>query len=203
MPQNVKQNTLKKVLKCGIALFILRTTPFLILFCILDKYMSKLFFVFFLVAIAGVILKALFGRDLDTKKKRFFYQYKRKNFLITRAEHEFFDILVELFGSEYHIFTQVHLPTILEHKVSGQNWKGAFSHINGKSVDFVICDKEYIKPLLAIELDDRSHERPDRIERDSEVERILQDAGIPLLRIENKGVFDREDIKKIVTDKLV
>jgi very-short-patch-repair endonuclease len=140
--------------------------------------------------------------DKKEEKKKPLYKYTRKNFLISRPEHEFFDILVEILGNKYNIFTQVHLPTILEHKVVGQNWKGAFSHINGKSVDFVICDKAYIKPLLAIELDDKSHEREDRIERDSEVERMLQEAGMPLVRFGNNGLFNKEEISRIVLEKL-
>ena len=141
-------------------------------------------------------------KETKLEKKKPLYKYTRKDFLISRPEHEFFDILVELVGGQYHIFTQVHLPTVLEHKVVGQNWKGAFSHINGKSVDFVLCDKAYIKPLLAIELDDKSHERLDRIERDSEVERMLQEAGVPLVRFANHGTFDKEEIKKQILEKL-
>lgn len=37
--------------------------------------------------------------------------------------------------------------------------------------------------MLAIELDDWSHQRTDRQERDQEVERILAGAAMPLLRI--------------------
>lgn len=135
-------------------------------------------------------------------KKKPLYKYSRKDFLISRPEHEFFDILVDILGSKYNIFTQVHLPTILEHKVVGQNWKGAFSHINGKSVDFVICDKSYIKPLLAIELDDKSHEREDRIERDGIVEQMLKEANMPLLRFGNNGSFNKEEISRLVLEKL-
>lgn len=136
------------------------------------------------------------------EKKKPLYKYKRKDFLISRPEHEFFDILVGVVGSKYNIFTQVHLPTILEHKVVGQNWKGAFSHINGKSVDFVVCDKAYIKPLLAIELDDKSHEREDRIERDGIVEQMLEEAGMPLLRFGNNGSFNKEEISRLILEKL-
>ncbi len=164
--------------------------------------MNKLFFIFLVIAIGGVILKDLLESKPENKKKKLLYQYKKKDFLITRAEHEFFDILVEIFGDKYHVFTQVHLPTILEHKINGQNWKGSFSHINGKSVDFVICDKEYIKPLVAIELDDKSHERLDRIERDSEVERMLKEAVMPLIRFENHGSFDKEEINKTISEFL-
>src|ERR1035437_7044871 len=103
------------------------------------------------------------SREKEEVKKKPLYKYTRKDFLISRPEHEFFDILVEILENKYHVFTQVHLPTILDHKIKGQTWKAAFSHINGKSVDFVICDKAYIKPLLVIELDDKSHDRLDRI----------------------------------------
>jgi very-short-patch-repair endonuclease len=107
-----------------------------------------------------------------------------------------------MLGNKYYLFTQVHLPTILDHKVVGQNWKGAFSHINGKSVDFVVCDKAYIKPLLAIELDDKSHEREDRIDRDEIVDQMLKEAGMPLLRFGNNGSFNKEEIIRLVLEKL-
>ena len=130
------------------------------------------------------------------------YRYKRKDFLMSRAEHEFFDVLTEVIGSQYCVFPQIHLSTILNHKIVGQNWKGAFSHINQKSIDFVICDKAYIKPLLAIELDDRTHESENRMERDEEVEKILNDAGLFLLRVRNNGNFNKEEIRHLVLGKL-
>jgi len=38
------------------------------------------------------------------------------------------------------------------------------------------------------------HERPDRQERDREVERILINAGVPFLRLKNRGTFRTEEI---------
>jgi very-short-patch-repair endonuclease len=61
-------------------------------------------------------------------------------------------------------------------------------------VDFVLCDRAYIAPKLAIELDDQTHERSDRQDRDHEVERILKTAGVPLLRLINHGRFDPSDL---------
>lgn len=111
---------------------------------------------------------------------------------MSRAEHELFNILVGLIGDKYYIFPQIHLATILDHKIVGQNWKAAFRHIDEKSVDFVLCDKKYIKPLLVIESDDKTHELENRKSRDVEVERIFNDTQIPLLRLQNKGFFDKE-----------
>lgn len=167
--------------------------------------MIKVYIMLAVLFIIVLVLKFLTensGNKKESKKKPS-YKYSRKEFLISRAEHEFFDILVEVLGDQYYVFTQVHLPTILDHKIrNGQKWNGAFSHINGKSVDFVICDKVYIKPLLAIELDDRSHEREDRIERDSIVEQMLKDANMPLLRFPNNGSFNKEEIKKLILENL-
>lgn len=159
---------------------------------------KQLIFVGFIIVVFMVIAMArpLFEAGPAEKKK---YQYKRKNFFLTRAEHECFDALVAAVGNDYHIFAQVHLPTLLDHKVTGQNWRGALSHVSQKSVDFVLCDKKYISAQIAIELDDKTHERPDRQERDEEVERILKGAGIPLLRIENHGSFNASDLAQKVT----
>jgi len=142
------------------------------------------------LAIILAIVKAVTENTEGEKPK---YRYNRKQFFLTRAEHECYDALIAAVGDKYHIFAQVHLPTILDNKVKGQDWRAALAHINRKSVDFVLCDKVYISPKLAIELDDKSHERPDRQERDQEVERILADAGIPLLRLENHGAFNPAD----------
>jgi very-short-patch-repair endonuclease len=139
------------------------------------------------------VLKMIVEGDGGEKEKPK-YRYTRKHFFLTRAEHECYDVLVAAVGDKYHVFAQVHLPTIIDNKVKGQDWRAALAHVNRKSVDFVLCDKAYISPKLAIELDDKSHERPDRQERDKEVERILSDAGVPLLRIENKGRFDPAEL---------
>ena len=142
------------------------------------------------IAIAIAVSRGGFA-GVEEKAK---YRYNRKNFFLTRAEHECYDALVEAVGAEYRIFAQVHLPTLVDHTVRGQDWRAALAHINRKSVDFVLCDKAYLSPKLAIELDDKSHERLDRQERDREVERILHEANVPLLRLENRGSFNASEL---------
>lgn len=157
-----------------------------------------------LMAVVFIVLKK-FSPDIfndEEKVSKSLYNYKKKDFLMSRAEHEFFDILVEVVGNQYYVFPQIHLSTILDNKVVGQNWRGAFRHIDEKSVDFVICDKAYIKPILAIELDDKTHEREDRKGRDGEVERILKESGLSLLRFGNNGSFNKEEIKRLILEKL-
>ena len=150
------------------------------------------------IAVALTVARGVFA-DVEEKAK---YRYNRKNFFLTRAEHECYDALVEAVGTEYRIFAQVHLPTLVDHTVRGQDWRAALAHINRKSVDFVLCDKAYLSPKLAIELDDKSHERSDRQERDREVERILREAGVPLLRLENHGNFNPSELAQKIKNML-
>ncbi len=169
--------------------------------------MEKLFILVFFLFVAVLIIKffKFLSFDKNERKKRFkkkiLYKYNKKDFLMTRPEGQFFNILKELLEDNYYIFTQVHLSTILDHKVRGQNWRGAFSHINSKSVDYVISDK-FFRPLLVIELDDISHERKDRKKRDEIVENILENTGIPFLRIKNNSYHNKEDIKALISEKL-
>ena len=155
-----------------------------------------------LIIIAVILLKRCFPEIFLDQKSKALYNYKRRDFLMSRAEHEFFDILVDITKDQYYVFPQIHLSTILDNKVVGQNWKGAFRHIDEKSVDYVICDKAYIKPLLAIELDDKTHEQSNRKIRDGEVERILSNANLPLLRFGNNGYFNKEEIQHLILEKL-
>lgn len=156
-----------------------------------------------LVAIAVVgIARFLIEHSRRTNNRTVLYRYGRKDFLMNRAEHEFFDILVDAFGSSYYVFPQVHLSTILEHRIKGQDWRAAFRRINGKSVDFVICDKAYIKPLLAIELDGRSHEAETVRQRDAAIEHIFEKAELPLLRFANHGSPNREEVMQRVLEAL-
>ena len=129
------------------------------------------------------------------------YHYKTKQFFLTKPEHDCFDALEKAVGEQYYIFPQVKLDKFLDEHAKGQKWTAALRHINQKSVDFLLCDKVWLNPKLAIELDDSSHNRPDRIDRDLEVERILANAQFPLLRIVHSDLSP-ESLKQKIAQAL-
>lgn len=170
--------------------------------------MERLFALALVVFVVALVLKYLTARQrhsrssitwsVDEPPEKPLYAYTRKEYFMTRSEHACYKALVEVVGDRYFIFAQVHLPTIVSERIKGQDWRASRAHINRKSVDFVLCDKEFISPKLAIELDDSSHERLDRQERDREVERILQQSNLPLLRI-----TDTENLAQKVAEKIL
>lgn len=139
------------------------------------------------------VLIIVFGAG-KTKTIENSYKYHAKNHVMTKREERFFRELCQIFEKQCYVIPQVHLSALLEHKVKGQSWKGAFAHIHQKSVDYVLLRKKDLSVLCAVELDDITHMTNDRKNRDTEVERIFKDAGIPLVRLDRPEKMSKQEI---------
>jgi len=164
---------------------------------------TYLFAIIALIIVVIFVVSKLSKSSSQTRKvfKNNTYSYIAKDLLMTRTETEFFVKLERAVNERYYVFPQVHLSSLLDHHVKGQEWKYAFSHINGKSVDYVLCDKKTLRPTYAIELDDHTHDKADRRTRDAEVERIFEEAELPLVRFRNKDVSEVEIIKALMNTR--
>jgi hypothetical protein len=109
--------------------------------------------------------------------------YRRKDYLLTKAERSFFGVLRQAVGVEYLIFAKVRLADLVWIPRGTPSAQSHANRVNPKHIDFVLCDHDAIRPLLAIELDDSSHARSDRRSRDAFVDAALAAAGLPLLRV--------------------
>lgn len=111
--------------------------------------------------------------------------YMRQPNLLTAAERDFFAVLQSAAPPGWYIFPQVRLSGLLEIQLPGRSraWWAHFNRISAKSVDFVLCDGAAISPQLIVELDDSSHNRPDRQRRDAFVDAALASAGLPILHV--------------------
>ena len=157
-------------------------------------------YIFIAICAVGYAIYAYFTKNNNnsesTEIKKAQYDYQAKQYFMTKSESDFFHMLNNVAGDRYFIFPQVHLSAIMDEKIKGQNWKAAFKHINGKSVDYVLCDRQTLKPVYAVELDDNTHTYKNRQERDKEVERMFQGAGVPLVRFSNYKSLTEDEISK-------
>jgi hypothetical protein len=110
--------------------------------------------------------------------------------LLSPAEHEFFEALVSVVAGACAIFVKVRLIDLLELPPGTVNRQGWLNRVVSKHVDFVLCDPHSLRPLLVIELDDRSHARADRIERDGFLDSVMDCAGIPVEHVRCAGAYD-------------
>ena len=141
----------------------------------LDEILA-LIFLLLIIAAAIWLYKKLHKPDI-TKL------YNAKT-ILTDREYEFYKKLKPL-ADEYglSIFTKVRLADLIEPKPKAENpyWMECFNKIKAKHIDFALADEETAIVAL-IELDDTSHERPDRVERDDFVNAVLENTGYALLR---------------------
>lgn len=61
--------------------------------------------------------------------------------------------------------------------------------IDRKHVDFLLCELSTMRPLIGIELDDKSHQRADRQARDEFVDQVFKASGLPILHIPAKRSY--------------
>jgi hypothetical protein len=55
-----------------------------------------------------------------------------------------------------------------------------------------------MRSFLGIELDDKSHQRDDRKERDQFIDQVFKAAGIPLLRVPVKHTYSLQEVQSIL-----
>ena len=147
-----------------------------------------------LLVLVGVVqyLKAM-----QKKGRGAVHRYERRNALMTPAELKFFRALEAAVGSQYRVFSKVRLADIVQPVKTGDNrsWYSAFGVVKSKHVDFVVCDLETLVFRLVVELDDKSHERADRAERDQKVDEILAQTNIPILHYPARAAYSVEEIQ--------
>jgi hypothetical protein len=123
-------------------------------------------------------------------------RYTSKGILLTNAEATFFHLLRSMTKDYLVIFPHVALRDLVT-VIDQSEYYTYYNKIDRKQVDFVLCDPKTLKPVFVIELDDSSHKRPDRMERDTFVEEVLNGVKIPLVRVPVKHSYDPEELGKL------
>jgi len=131
---------------------------------------------------------------IDTAKSPFLIA----NSLLTKAEMNFYQVLKNSIDNEKQIICpKVRMIDVLWTKTYRVENKLTFiNKVNRKHFDFVICDKETLKPLMAIELDDKSHEEESRKERDEFVDALFTDLKFKVIHIPVQYAYNINEIKE-------
>lgn len=116
--------------------------------------------------------------------------FKTNKYFLSAAEQSFYGVLKQAVAGQFDIFAKVRLMDILWLPPQAQNKQRYRNMVQSKHVDFVLCNSKGLLPVLAIELDDSSHARDDRSRRDVLVDKVLADAGLPVLRVPAKSAYD-------------
>src|SRR5664280_469446 len=129
--------------------------------------------------------------------------YVLKRYLMSKAERSFFGVLEQVTdSSKYYVFPQVSLNNLVTVEKGTGSYQTYHNKVDRKSVDFALFEKSTISPVLAIELDDSSHDREDRQERDAFVDRVLAKAGLPLLHVRTQAAYDPKQLAVSISEAI-
>ena len=133
---------------------------------------------------------------MDIALKPFFL----RKFLLSRAEKHFYGILKRVV-TPHTVLAKVRLADLVEADERHLLRKSNFDYIKSKHIDFVVCDAA-LCPIIAVELDDSSHQRPDRQARDRDVDRILEIAELQILHVPVAQSYDEREIERLILSRL-
>src|SRR2546422_10863297 len=89
------------------------------------------------------------------------YRYRPKSSLLTPSEAAFYRALELAVGHRFVVFAKVRMLDLCADLERRTNFV-AFTKVVSKHLDFVLCEPDGFRPVLAVELDDRSHLRQER-----------------------------------------
>lgn len=130
--------------------------------------------------------------------------YQRKRFFFTRTEERFYRELrriVATIGGQLTIMAKVRLAdlVIMQQGTTGREYWAAWGRISQKHADFVLLrpspEEGALTPVLVIELDDPTNERPDRRQRDALVDAIYAQCGLPIFHVQAAPRYDVDFLK--------
>ena len=158
------------------------------------------------VVIVALALVALFATrrarpSVATDESRL--PYRLKESLFSPAERSFYGVLVtEAEALGLRVFAKVRMIDLFWLPRNEEQGTSHRARIQQKHVDFVLCDSDRVAPVAEIELDDRSHERQDRRERDAFVDQVFKDAGLPLLHFPVKAGYTPAELRARLVEVL-
>lgn len=156
-----------------------------------------LFALISLIVIVGVLASRL-------NDNSFPFPFDSKPSVFTPAEKNFHNLLEQAMGSNYRIINRVKLSDIvtIRNGVSNRASQSAASNAEGKYLDFVICERNTMKLLGAVDLVD-TQGRGYKIKKDWFISGALEAASVPHVRIKVKANYTLDEIRACINSRLL
>jgi len=158
--------------------------------------MSPIALLLVLLAVAGLI--ALARKGVFTKGRavgsHHWPVFPKK--VLTPVEQQLYHRLIRAFP-DHVVLAQVAFSQLVGVK-KGENFTAIWNRYNRLTADFVLCTKDF-RTVAVLELDDRSHDNPSRMDADRRKAAICEAAGIPLHRLNVNPLPNETELRSLLT----
>lgn len=123
--------------------------------------------------------------------------------MLTPTEQVFYNQLKEaLKHYDVEIHYKIRLADIFKVKYRNKYYETNFSRIMAKHIDFIVADKNKAEAIIAIELDDASHEKEESYKNDTFKNILFEASDIRLHRIKVQPIYDFTELKQMLKSYL-
>jgi hypothetical protein len=132
------------------------------------------------------------------------FPFKKKGNLFTPVERTFLALIEEAVGNEFRILCRVKMSDILaiHQNADKKTSKNAATRASSKHLDFVLCSKADMSPIIAIDLVHNNGKDGYKSQRDFFVSGALDAAHMPHVRIKVRSGYKAQDIRGCIQAKL-
>lgn len=128
--------------------------------------------------------------------------YRKRDDFLSAAVLSFYRVMTSALGTRAVVCPKVNLADIFFVLRPNENQRHR-NRIDRKHVDFLLCEPITMKPRCAVELDDSSHARSDRQERDEFVDQVFNVAGLPLVRVPAQSGYSPAAVLQMIEPHLL
>lgn len=111
----------------------------------------------------------------------------KNKYLMTQNERIVYQKLNNSLSTKYIIFPQISIRSLIARNIKIKD------NTQWKIVDFLVCKRPNYEPVLAIEVNDRTHEQYERKVRDNHVTIMLKEMNIPIWFLKPEQDYNRFD----------
>ena len=116
-------------------------------------------------------------------------RYQPRGRFLSTQEIAAYNVLTEVFGADIGIFPKVALADLAAKFRPDEEQVAHWTKVQFRRIDFLVCEGPALEPILAIKIERRSKAR----DRDV-LDDVLEDIGLPLLRLNAHRKYEKTDI---------
>jgi hypothetical protein len=127
--------------------------------------------------------------------------YRLRDDFLSPAELSFYKLLLTVVRSNYTVLTKVRLADLFFVARPNENYS-YLGRIAQKHIDFLLCIPATMQPVAGIELDDNSHKKTSRRERDEFIDEVFEVADLPLVRVPVRREYNTQELAEYLRTEL-
>lgn len=133
------------------------------------------------------------------------FPVKLRDPLLNATETKFYQVLHAVTGKRVVVCPKMRLADLFRVQMGDprdKRYANFYQQIALRSVDFVLCERYTLKPMLAIELYDHSLPRSQRKKRDAFVDKVFKAGKLPILHLVAQDEYNTKSLAQRVAPYL-